>query len=216
MTSFFASDNERCLDGSLAKGTMKGRFFTYCYARCVRWDMAMDGWGEVDAEPEGVLDIRGSPNGEELSLNLLSSVNLLNHWSMNQGPFKDPVSYVWPGGWMVRHWTTTKEVVSMNNQFNYNKLWQHVNVYWLSVWNAAIMIMKTIFDITVCFLWKRFWITHLFMNLSSIAASGSLCILWLNSQRVWTLLSPAEVLFETFNVSQEYGGKKLEWSQWRA
>ena len=52
-----------------------------------------------------------SLNGAELSVN---SGNQINHWSMNWGQFKDPVSHMCLAGAVVASWLLTQEVSGSN------------------------------------------------------------------------------------------------------
>ena len=54
-------------------------------------------------------------NGAELSLNSVSSRNLISHWSMNWAQFKDPVSDICLAGAVVVSWSQTQEVAGLSS-----------------------------------------------------------------------------------------------------
>ena len=56
-------------------------------------------------------------NGERLSLNLVNSGNLINHWSMNKVHLKDPLCYLCLPGAGLALWFVTQEVEDSNTAF---------------------------------------------------------------------------------------------------
>ena len=46
--------------------------------------------------------------------NSANSWNLINHWSMNLGQFKDPACYLWLTDAVVASWSLTQEVAGLN------------------------------------------------------------------------------------------------------
>ena len=48
------------------------------------------------------------------SVNSANSGNLINHWSINWGQFKDPLSYLRLDGAVVASWSLTQEVTGSN------------------------------------------------------------------------------------------------------
>ena len=71
-------------------------------------------------EPFTYITIGVFPNGEELSVNWVISVNsgnLINQWSMKWAQFKDPVSHMCLAGTVIPFWCLTKKVWG-SNPFN--------------------------------------------------------------------------------------------------
>ena len=55
------------------------------------------------------LEVGLSLNRDEHLLDIMNSLNLINHWSVNSSLLKDPVSYLWLRAWVVlrcwREWS---------------------------------------------------------------------------------------------------------------
>ena len=48
------------------------------------------------------------------SMNSAKSGNTINHWSMDQGQFKDPVSHICLAGTVVASWSLTQEMSGLS------------------------------------------------------------------------------------------------------